>query len=86
LLSFTGGGINSEGELPVGKSVQFSAFARLSDGSGQMVTSAATWNTANANIATVSAGGLVQGVAPGITAITATYQGLPSSLNIFVVR
>jgi hypothetical protein len=84
-LSFSGGGINSEGELPVGNSVQFTAFARLSDGSGQNVASAATWETANAMIATVSAGGLVEGVAPGTIAITATYQGLLASLPIVVV-
>ena len=84
-LSFSGGGINPEGELLVGRTVQFTAFARYSDGTGQTVTtSVAAWQTANAGIATVSAGGLVQGVGPGITAITATYQGVAGSLNVVV--
>ena len=85
-LSFSGGGTNSEGELPVGRNVQFRAFARFDDGSGQALTSdAPTWQTVNANIATVSSTGVVQGIAPGITGITATYQGVTGTLNVVVV-
>ena len=72
--------------FPMCLTIQMMAFARLSDGTGQTVTSsAATWQAASASIATVSAGGLVQGVAPGMTAITATYQGIAGSLNVMVV-
>jgi Big-like domain-containing protein len=85
-LSFSGGGTNSEGELPVGRNVQFRALARFADGSGQTLTAdALTWTTANANVATVSSTGVVQGVAPGITGITATFHGVAGSLNVVVV-
>ncbi len=85
-LSFSGGGTNSEGELPVGRSVQFRAFARFDDGSGQTLTpDAPTWQAVNANIATVSSTGVVQGIAPGISGIIATYRGVRGTLNVVVV-
>jgi hypothetical protein len=85
-LSFSGGGTNSEGEVPVGRNVQFRAFARFADGSGQtLMSDAPTWQTADANIASVSPTGIVQGISPGITAITATYHDVAGSLNVVVV-
>ena len=85
-LSFSGGGTNSEGELPVGRNVQFRVFARFDDGSGQtLMPDVPTWQTAHPNIASVSSAGIVQGVAPGIAAISATHQGVAGSLNVVVV-
>ena len=85
-LSFSGGGTNSEGELPVGRTVQFRAFARFSDGTGQNVAAdAVTWQSADTNIATVSSTGVVEGVSPGIAGITATLNGVGGNLNVVVV-
>ncbi len=56
----------------VGATTQFVASAALSDGSSVTVTSAATWASDTA-AATVSAGGLVTAVAPGLANISASY-------------
>ena len=49
----------------LGQSVQLAAKATMSDGSVRDVTTLANWQTANASVATVSAGGLVS-PAPGL--------------------
>ncbi len=63
------------GAAPVkGASVQFTATAVYSDGTTQDVTSAAAWATSDSTIATVTAAGLVTGIADGTVSITATFQ------------
>ena len=63
------------GTAPVkGASIQFTATALYSDGTTKDVTSAATWATSDATIATVSATGLVTGVGDGTVSISATFQ------------
>jgi hypothetical protein len=83
-VSFTGPGINGDGAILVGRTVQFSAFARYSDRTGENVTSLATWQTGNAGIATVSGGGLVSGVAAGTTTVSASYKGRADTRNVFI--
>jgi hypothetical protein len=56
----------------------------MSDGSTQVVTSSATWQSSNAGVATVSGSGLVTAVAAGETDIRATYQGVTVVLHIAV--
>ena len=68
----------------VGSAAQFTATATLSDGTTQDVTSAATWQSSDATIATVSSTGLVTGVAAGNTIVTATYQSITASDTIAV--
>jgi PBP1b-binding outer membrane lipoprotein LpoB len=69
------GPLDQGGKLPVGKIIQIDVIALFSDGSQQGVTAGTTWLTADANVATVSATGRVQGVGVGTAMITATYQG-----------
>ena len=86
MLSFSGG-VNPEGELPIEGTVQFNAFVRMSDGGGESVTArVSSWQSANTNVATVSSSGLVRGVGPGLTAITAEYEGLSGTLNLLLGR
>jgi hypothetical protein len=59
--------------LPQGASQQLTAIATFSDGSSQNVTDRATWTSASPATATVSSGGLAQGVKPGKTTITAKF-------------
>jgi uncharacterized protein YjdB len=66
-------------------SFQMNASARLADGSTQDVTRAATWESSNTSIATVT-GGLVSVVANGEVDIRATYQGTTGSAHIAVAR
>jgi hypothetical protein len=70
--------------LSAGSTSQFSATASLADGTGQNVTGNATWQSSNAAVATVSAGGLVTAVGPGTARITATYQGKVGSFGVLV--
>jgi hypothetical protein len=62
-------------------SQQMTASATLPDGSKQDVTGASAWSTDNANVATVNPSGVVVGVNPGVTKITATYQGATGSVD-----
>jgi Fe-S cluster assembly iron-binding protein IscA len=69
--------------VAAGNTDQFIATGHYSDGSTQYLTSAATWNSTNTAVATISnsegARGLVTGVAIGSTNITASMNGVTSS-------
>lgn len=68
-----------------GLTTQLTATATLADGSERIVTNLATWNSLNADIATVSNGGLVTASSTAGTAtITATYLGATGSVDIAV--
>ena len=69
----------------VGATSQFTAKAALSDGTTQDVTSAATWQSSDTTIATVSSAGAVAGVAAGTVTVTATYQSISGSDQITLV-
>jgi len=67
----------------VGSAVQLAAEAR--DQFGDVVTGRmATWSTSAPSIATVSATGLLQALAPGAVTATATIDGVPGSLSMTV--
>lgn len=67
-----------------GQANQLAATATLSDGTAQNVTSAATWQSSNAAVATISGTGLLTAVAAGTTTITATMQGRSGTLVVTV--
>jgi 6-phosphogluconolactonase (cycloisomerase 2 family) len=67
-----------------GTAVQLTATAHYNDGSTQVVTTTATWNSDNAAAATVNTTGLVTSVAPGTAMVTATYQGVSGSATVTV--
>jgi uncharacterized protein YjdB len=69
----------------IGAGNQFTAMARFADGSIQDVTSQATWTASNTDVATVSDGGLVTGVAAGVVTISAKYQNLTGSATFNIV-
>ena len=62
----------------VGFTYQLKATGTYSDGSAADITSQVTWKSSNTAIATISSGGLVTNVSPGITDITASLQGITS--------
>lgn len=62
--------------------VQLNAVAR--DAQGNPCTGSTTWTTSNAAVATVSAAGLVTGVADGTAVITATIGGASGTADITV--
>jgi hypothetical protein len=68
----------------IGQTTQLAAMAAFSNGTSQNVTSTATWQSSNTNIATVTTGGLVTAVNFGQVSITAAYQGASGPLTVTV--
>ena len=69
--------------VQIGSTVQLSATTR--DANNNVLTGrAVSWSTANAAIASVSASGLVTGVASGSVQVTATSEGRSASASIIV--
>jgi flagellar hook assembly protein FlgD/PKD repeat protein len=60
--------------LLLGKSLQLTATITMSDGTSVVPTKNLTWSSSNTAVATVSAKGVVKGVAVGTVSITATYK------------
>jgi Bacterial Ig-like domain (group 2) len=68
----------------VGETVQLTVVAR--DQFGDVLAGKpATWSTSDVQVATISATGLLQAVAPGAVVATATIDGLPGSLTLTVL-
>lgn len=67
-----------------GASRQFAAQYFKIDGTSQDVSATATWTVDDSSIATVSAGGLVTGVAAGSTTLRAVYQGFTGTADVTV--
>src|SRR5439155_770440 len=63
---------------------QFTATGRNSDGSTVDLTSSATWSSSNTSVATITAGGLATGVAPGTSQISASSAGITGSTTLTV--
>ena len=66
----------------IGETTQLEATARFSNGTTLPV--AATWQSSNPTVATVSGSGLVTAVAAGTVTISATYQGKTGTTNFTV--
>jgi hypothetical protein len=62
--------------LVTGDTQQFTAKAISTNGSVTDITSQATWSSSDQSVATVSSIGVVTGIAPGQTNITAFYAGV----------
>jgi hypothetical protein len=58
----------------------------LSDGTTPSVTTLASWSSSNSSVASVSARGVVTGVAAGDADLTATYQTISGRARVTVVR
>jgi hypothetical protein len=62
-----------------------SAAAVYSDGSTRVVTTEATWTSANPAVASVAASGVVSFLAGGTVRISAAFQGLNGSWDVTVI-
>lgn len=69
--------------VQVGQTTQLQATAHLSDGTSQVVTGTATWNSASTGIATVAAG-LVTGQSAGTSNVTASHGGKSAQVTVTV--
>ncbi len=59
----------------IGGTTQLAAMATYADGSSNNVSDNVNWRSSDARVVSVSSSGLASGLATGITAITASYQG-----------
>ncbi|NGQ97126.1 S8 family serine peptidase, partial [Brevibacillus sp. SYP-B805] len=71
--------------LETGATQQLTVTAAYSDGSTKDVTSQATYQTVDPNIATVSASGLLTGIAPGNTTVNIAYAGRTTSVSAKII-
>jgi len=71
--------------IGTGSVQQFTATAHLSDGTSKDITSTVLWDSSDANIATISSGGMATGFGPGTVSITAQSSlSLKSSATLTV--
>lgn len=75
--------ISNAAAIPVGGSVNLLATAKFTDGSSNIVTNQAIWNSSDPEFAEVDVEGIVTGKSVGTSLITATYQG-KSSLSVTI--
>ena len=72
--------------VTAGLTQQLTVTATYSDGTTKDVTAQATYQSAQANIATVSAGGLVTGVAVGNATVRVTFGNQSASVPVTVIQ
>jgi uncharacterized protein YjdB len=70
--------------IGVGATQQLAAIGTYSDASTKDITSAVQWNSSNANIVSISAGGLASGVSSGTVVITAQYGSVQTTVTLKV--
>ena len=70
--------------IGTGANQEFTATAQLSDGSTKNVTNSVQWSSSDTSIASVNAGGVATGVAPGTVTITATSRSVHSMATLQV--
>ncbi len=71
--------------IALGTTEQFHSIGTYSDGSTQDLTGQASWQSSNASIVTINAGGLAASVAPGAAQLTASFGGQSASTAAFQV-
>ncbi len=78
---------SSSASIARGTTAQFTATATLTDGATENATGLATWTSSNPSIVSINvngAQGLAMGLAPGVSTITATSNGVSSSAVLTV--
>jgi hypothetical protein len=77
---------SSPANLQIGSTQQFAVIGTYSDSSNSTLTTSVTWVSSNTSIASISAGGLVTGIAAGSTNISANMTGIYSSNITLTVK
>jgi trimeric autotransporter adhesin len=68
----------------VGDTVQLTATGKYNDGSTQDLTSAVTWTTSPAGLATIGAGGVLTAQVSGAVSVTASMGGVSGSASVTI--
>ena len=71
--------------LAAGKSTRVIAEEQASNGQLFDVSNTATWTSSDSTIATAATGGLITGVAPGMTTVHAARDGVTGTLTVMVL-
>jgi trimeric autotransporter adhesin len=74
----------SSTSIPVGTSQQFTATGTFSDNSQLPLLDQVTWASSNPNVATITSGGIANGLASGSTTISASLKGVKGSAILTV--
>jgi len=82
--TLTGITVGPTATIQTGKTVQMSAVGTFNDGSTKTLGSGLSWSSGTTSVATVSASGLVTGVAQGTAQITGSYKTQSNSATITV--
>lgn len=80
--------IGADITLNKGSTQQATATVKYADGTSASVTTSSdlVWNVGNADVATISADGVVTGKNVGATTLKATYQGKESASHALIVK
>nr|WP_252732026.1 Ig-like domain-containing protein [Paraglaciecola arctica] len=70
--------------LPIASSQQLSLSAIYTDSTHETLTDSVTWKSSNSDIASVSSSGQVLAKNPGSVAISASVEGISTSLNVSI--
>ena len=70
--------------IPVNTTQQFSATGSYADGSSSDLTALVTWKSSSTAVATVDINGIVTGVAPGTSTVSASIGGVTGSTTLTV--
>lgn len=73
-------------KLETGASQQLSLQGKYDNGSSGSLTAGVSWTVADTSIASVSSSGLVKGLKPGSTQVTASAAGLSATLSLSVSK
>ena len=70
--------------IPVNTTQQFSATGSYADGSSSDLTALVTWNSISTAVATIDINGIVTGVTPGTSTVSASIGGVTGSTTLTV--
>ena len=76
---------SNQPSLPLGETEPLTATGRYSDGSRQNLTASVTWRPSPSTVASIDAQGNLKALNRGVVQVSATYQGMTSSVSITVV-
>jgi uncharacterized protein YjdB len=74
----------STASIAAGSPQSFTATGNFSDGSSLDITRQVTWDSSTNSVATISSGGVAQGIAAGSTTISATNNGVTGTATLTV--
>jgi len=82
--TLTGVAVGPAATIQTGTTIQMAAVATYNDGSQKKLSSNVHWNSATANVATIDDKGVVTGIGPGQSVISAAVETVTGSATVTV--